>query len=145
MRALLDTSVLVAAFIEGHPAHAQALPWLQRAKDHKIEGVVAAHSLVELYAVLTTLPVRPRLSPAAAWRLIQENLLADFEIVTLSKADYQKALQTLAQGQLSGGVVYDALIAYAAEKAHVDHLVTLNPEDFRRAWPAIAGRVLALR
>lgn len=36
---------------------------------------------------------------------------------------------------LAGGVVHVALIARAAEGAHVDRLVTLNAAGFRRAWP----------
>lgn len=142
MKVLLDTSVLVAAFIERHPDHPQALPWLQRVKRKEIEGAVTSHSLAELYAVLTALPVRPRIAPGVAWRMIRENVLADFKIITLSKADYRAVVQGLAEGQISGGATYDALIARAAEKARVDHLVTLNSEDFRRVWPKIASRVL---
>jgi predicted nucleic acid-binding protein len=63
MKVFLDTSILVAAFVEGHPYHTQALPWVQRAKRREIQGVIAAHTLAELYAVLTALPVRPRISP----------------------------------------------------------------------------------
>jgi len=36
---------------------------------------------------------------------------------------------------LWGGSVYDALIARAAEKAVVEHLVTFNASHFRRVWP----------
>ena len=59
MKILLDTSVLVAAVVESHPAHSQALPWLQRVRNNVDTGLVAAHSLAELYAILTTLPVQP--------------------------------------------------------------------------------------
>ena len=141
MKVLLDTSVLVAALVESHPNHVQALPWVQRAKRTEIEGVIAAHSLAELYAVLTSLPVRPRILPETAWRLIQENLFSDFEIITLSKADYRAVLQTLAKNQISGGATYDALITRAAEKAQVDRLLSLNADDFRRVWPKMASKV----
>ena len=57
MRILFDTSTLVAAVVEGHPAHVAAFPWLQRVKDKAETGIVAAHSLAELYAILTRLPV----------------------------------------------------------------------------------------
>jgi predicted nucleic acid-binding protein len=58
MKVLFDTSALVAAMVEGHPRHEQAWPWLQQAKAGKVQGVVAAHSLAELYAVLTVLPLQ---------------------------------------------------------------------------------------
>ena len=63
MKILFDTSVLVAAMIEAHPMHEAALPWLQQVSDQSETGLVAAHSIAELYAVLTTLPVRPRFPP----------------------------------------------------------------------------------
>jgi predicted nucleic acid-binding protein len=44
MRVLFDTSVLVAAMVELHPAHEKALSWLQRAKDGTHQGFVAAHT-----------------------------------------------------------------------------------------------------
>jgi predicted nucleic acid-binding protein len=142
MKVLLDTSVLIAAFVEGHPDHERALSWVQRIKSREIAGAVAAHSLAELYAVLTVLPIRPRISPEGAWQIIRENLLTGFEIITLSTADYRTVIQALAAGHISGGAIYDALIARAAEKARVDYLVTLNPDDFRRVWPPLTERVL---
>jgi predicted nucleic acid-binding protein len=142
MKVLLDTSVLIAAFVEGHPDHERALSWVQRIKSREIAGAVAAHSLAELYAVLTVLPIRPRIPPEGAWQIIRENLLTGFEIITLSTADYRTVIQALAASHISGGAIYDALIARAAEKARVDHLVTLNPDDFRRVWPPLTERVL---
>ena len=74
MKILFDTSVLVAAVVQPHPMHSRALPWLKRAKAGEYDFVVATHTLAELYAVLTTLPVKPRISSSTAWRLIQENI-----------------------------------------------------------------------
>jgi predicted nucleic acid-binding protein len=141
MRVLLDTSVLLAGMVEGHGRHQEALPWLQRVKSHELVGVIAAHSLTELYAILTALPLRVRISPAAAWQLIQENLLEDFEAVALSETEYYTALRALS---LSGGVgdaVSEALIARVAAKAEVDCLVTLHPEEFQRVWPQGAAKI----
>jgi predicted nucleic acid-binding protein len=135
MRVLLDTSVLLAGMIEGHSHHAVALPWLQRVKGHELEGVVAAHSLAELYAILTALPLRVRIPATAAWQLIQENVLEDFEAVTLADTEYYTVLRNLSLCGGLGDVVSEALIARAAAKAGVDFLITLYPEDFRRVWP----------
>ncbi len=60
MKILLDTSVLAAAIIEAHPAYETAFPWLQKVKNKKAAGVVAAHSIAELYAILTTLGSQPK-------------------------------------------------------------------------------------
>lgn len=143
MKVLLDTSVLVAAMVEAHPAHARALPWLQRARRQEVKVVVAAHTLAELYAVLTRLPVQPSISPAVAWQLIRENVLTTFEVIALSEQDYRSVLESLSRRGITGGATYDALIAHAASKAAVDQLVTLNEKDFSRIYPDLAERIIA--
>jgi len=143
MRILLDTSVLVAAMVEAHPAHLQALPWLQKAKDSTYTGLVAAHSLAELYAILTTLPVHPRIHPAVAQQLIKSNVLDKFEIVPLSGEDYTAVIDRLADLGIIGGATYDGLILHAASKADVDQVVTLNEKDFRRVYPALADKIIS--
>ena len=135
MKVLFDTSVLVAAIVEAHPRHSQAASWLKRAKSQEIEYLAACHTLAELYSTLSGLPARPRISPADAWRLVQENVSGSARLIALSAADYAATLQRAAEKGLSGGVIYDALIARAAEKAGADRLLTLNESDFRRVWP----------
>jgi hypothetical protein len=44
-------------------------------------------------------------------------------------------MEEMAEHGLSGGVVYDALIAGVARKLAVDRLLTLNAHDFLRIWP----------
>ena len=141
MKALLDTSTLVAALVEGHEAHDRAFPWLQRAHRREIEGLVA-YTLAELYAILTRLPVKPRLSAARTWQIIQQDVLTPLEVVALSSEDYRAVLAHLSQEEIVGGVVYDALIAQAALKAGVDVLVTFNPKDFLRTYPDLTAQIL---
>lgn len=145
MRILFDTSVLIAAMIEGHSAHRVALPWLQRVKAKADAGLVAAHTLAELYAVLTRLPVSPRISPAMALRLIQNNVLDTCTVVTLSDSDYTALLNHLADLGIVGGAVYDGLLMHAAWIAGVDRVVTLNAHDFRRVYPALADIIFSPR
>jgi predicted nucleic acid-binding protein len=142
VRVLADTSVLVAAMVESHPDHGRAFPWLRQAVTGEVALVVSAHSLLESYAVLSTLPVRPRLRPDTARRLIRDNVEAVATIVDLDLADYQAVLGDMSAMALSGGVVYDALAARAARKAAVDKLVTLNPNDFMRVWPEGSDRIV---
>ena len=135
MNVLFDTSVLVAAIVQPHPMHSRALSWLKQAKAGELRYLIASHTLAELYAVLTTLPVTPRISPATAWRLIRENVETAATVIPLTPTDYRLVLKRLAELGVSGGVIYDALIARAAQKAQVDRLLTLNPDDFARVWP----------
>ena len=146
MRALLDTSVLVAALVRSHPAHPRCLPWLGRALAGELELVLAAHSLAELHAILTSLPVKPRISPRTARALAEENRLRPrpigiAEVIALDVEDYLVVLGAAADRGIAGGAVYHALIARAAELAEVDELVTLDPEDFRRVWASGVDRV----
>ena len=143
MKVLLDTSVLVAAMVEAHPAHTLALPWLQKAKTRIHTGLVAAHSLAELYAILTTLPVQPRILPATAYQLIKRNVLDSLEVVALTQEDYAALIEHLSETGLLGGTTYDALILGAAWKANVDQVVTLNEKDFRRIYPGLSEKIVS--
>ena len=134
MSILFDTSTLVAAFVGGHPSHSRALVWLQRAKRGEFPLFLANHTLAELYAVLTTLPVTPRIVPSVARRLIEENTRFAAKSISLTSTEYRTVLGRLADLDLTGGVVYDALILKAARKAGAQQLVTSNVSDFERVW-----------
>jgi len=135
VKILFDTSIIVSGIVETHPMHAKCLPWLQRAKAGEVECIVVSHTLAETYAVLTTLPVKPRISPLVAQRLTDNNLQEIARIVPLTIADYWNTIQRMTAMGLSGGTIYDALIATVARRLSVDKLLTLNTDDFRRVWP----------
>jgi len=128
--------------VESHPAHARALPWVQRVQDGVDIGLVAAHSLAELYAIFTTLPVQPRIPPAVAQQLIN-NILGRFKVVFLSDEDYIAVINHLSDLGIVGGATYDALILHAAVKANADRVVTLNEKDFLRVHPALADKIVS--
>jgi predicted nucleic acid-binding protein len=135
VKVFFDTSVLVAAMLEKHPHHGRALPWLRQAARGEVEFLVAAHSMAEMYSVLTTYPARPRISPSSARRLIRDNVEKTAKVVSLAAADYASVLERMSELGLAGGAVYDALLARAAEKAAAERLLTFNPGDFARVWP----------
>ncbi|MFZ5911272.1 MAG: PIN domain-containing protein [Chloroflexota bacterium] len=143
MKILLDTSVLVAAMVEAHPAHGRGKTWFNRVTSGTDKGLVAAHSIAELYSILTTLPVHPSISALDAQQLIRQNVSEKLEIVSLSSEDYLQTVDQLAGIGIVGGATYDALILRAAETAKVDLVVTLNEKDFRRVNPNLAGKVVA--
>jgi predicted nucleic acid-binding protein len=136
MKTLFDTSILIAALVESHPMHEIAFPWLKQAKIKAFELVIASHTLVELYAVLSTLPIKPRISPAVAWRLIHENIEAVSKVISLTSSEYSAIIKRLSESGIIGGIVYDALIAKVAQKAGVKRLLTFNSNHYKRVWPA---------
>jgi predicted nucleic acid-binding protein len=143
MRALLDTSTLIAAMLPDHIHHAHALPWLSQAKAGAFEFVCSAHSLAEVYAVLTRLPRKPPIGPDDALRLIQENVTSHARAYSLSADEYALLIESLARSGIIGAAVFDAVIARVCELNAVDYLVTLNAADFLRVWPAGAARIIS--
>jgi predicted nucleic acid-binding protein len=138
---LFDSSLVVPALVVEHPEHERALPWIDRVAEDEIEAVLAAHTLAEVYATLTVLPGSPRISPRMASEMMRQSL-AKVQIVPLTAADYRRTVERMANMGLPGGLIYDALIACAAEKIHADGLVTFNVGHFRRVWPEGRDRII---
>lgn len=130
---MLDTSVLLAALIADHSAHSRVARCLERLRSEQSVLMLCAHSLAELYAVLTRLPVSPRIGPDLARRLIVENVQGlELEIVALDARDYSAAIQRMADVGEIGGAMFDMLIVQAARKAKAESILTLNEGDFNR-------------
>ena len=144
MKVLFDTSVLVAAFLERHEFHDRALAWFQMAERKEIDGVVSAHSLTEMYKVLTGMPSRPRIIAVQLWDFIRDRIAPVFEIVALTDMDYLEALERFARLDIRGGTIYDALIAHAAVKANAERIVTFNESDFIRVSAGLLVRITTL-
>lgn len=141
MKVFFDTSVLVAAFVPAHPRHERAFVRVRRARSGEDRMVIATHTLAEAYSVLTTLPLSPRIAPAAAARILRENLEGHADLQALTAADYREVVRHLGDAGLAGGIIYDALACRAAIRAGADLILTFNPKDFTRAWPDSGVRV----
>jgi predicted nucleic acid-binding protein len=137
LKVLFDTSIIVAALWLEHPEHNKCLPWLKQVQNQEIQGVICTRTLAELYRVLTSLPIKPRLSSQITKKLIDINL-KHFEIIPLTTEDYQEVLQQMVNLNLMGGGFYDALIAHIAIKYNFNHILTLNTKDFIRLGEHIA-------
>jgi hypothetical protein len=98
VKVFFDTSVLVAASEQGHPHYRQALPALRRVTARRDQGYMSVHSIADMYAALTRLPVQPRIHPAEAVRIISDNILPHFETVPVGKKDYTEALRLVGDG-----------------------------------------------
>jgi predicted nucleic acid-binding protein len=144
MKIFCDTNVLIAAFLANHPQHNSARPVVTRVKAGQDEGFIAAHSLAEVYAVLTRLPGANQVPPLVAWKLISENLLQDFSIVNLTAKEYANALEDAADKGIEGGKTYDALLLAAAAKVTADRIYTVNVRHFQSlAEPALRSHIVA--
>ena len=129
---LFDTSVFISAFVRSHPHHDRAISWVQKIKNGDFQLLVSAHTLLECYSILTGKILLPRISPSEAQQIIKENILRDAKVITLTIKDYSDLTTFCSTSLLSGGIVYDAQIYYAAKKGNADHLLTFNQKHFRR-------------
>lgn len=129
-RFALDTSCMVALVCTWHERHGDAVAAVESRLDRGATVAVAAHALVETYAVLTRLPPPHRLAPADAWAVVQGNFVESAMVVTLSGRDHVALLGRLADSGIGGGRSYDAIIAACAVKANAVELLTFNPRHF---------------
>lgn len=132
MPSLVDTSVFVAGMIPSHTHHASSLSLIQKFHKGHLQGLICAHSLAEFYSVLTAYPIRPRISGEIGERLVVENILPHFEIISLSKTDYLEAIKRVKTYHLQSGAIFDALILQAALKGKATSLYTWDKGDFER-------------
>ena len=91
--------------------------------------VLAAHSLVETYSVLTRLPPPSRLRASDAIALIEANW-RDAPVVHLTGDETWGVLRDAERRGVTGGRIYDMLIARAALKAGASTILTWNLRDF---------------
>jgi predicted nucleic acid-binding protein len=63
--------------------------------------------------------------------------------ITLDEEDYFSTVTAVAAANISGGTIYDSLIARCALKARADVLYTWNTSDFTRLGPDVARIVRA--
>jgi predicted nucleic acid-binding protein len=132
MKVFFDASVLVPVVTDqlaNHPVAFECFTTLL-----KQDGVVvctSAHALAECYATLTALPLRRRISGPEALRLIEANFIQRLKVISLTQADYHKALRLVAGLGRISGQIYDALHLIAATKETCERLYTYNERHFQ--------------
>jgi predicted nucleic acid-binding protein len=134
-----DTTVLFAASDAGHVHHARSLALVTKATPAR--AFVAAHSLAELYATLSSAPA-PRMRRVDHVLEAVEHVAEAFSPVTLGLDDYLWVLRRAAATGSRSGRVYDCLILKCAERAKVDDVYTWNVGHFTSvAWPEMAAKI----
>ena len=124
-----DSTVAVAAIFPASTNYADASVRLKAAGN---DAVIINHGLAEVYRTLTG---RLKLPPKAAAQLVEGVLLAKFKEAALSRGDYAQAVKTMAQRNLSGPIIYDALHAQGARKVGASVVHTYNPDHFKKVAP----------
>ena len=138
MKEFFDTSVLIAAFHGGHVHH---LPSLKRfAAAEKRHSACGLHSVAEVYAVMTALPVKPMI-PAEQALLFVEEVRTRLTLVSLYAEEYFAAIQDVGSRGFTGGRVYDALLLACAAKSKAQAVYTWNLKHYQLLAPDLAPRI----
>jgi predicted nucleic acid-binding protein len=129
VKALFDTSVLVPTFLGDHEHHEASLDVFLRFG--KRQACCAAHSLAEVYATLTRMPGKYRVSCEQAMLFLAE-IRQRLTLVALDEDEYYATIEQASALGVRGGTVYDALLARCALKARAETLYTWNVKHFQQ-------------
>ena len=130
MKIGVDSSVIIAGVHAAHPYHAPAVDWLTRMLPvHDL--IIAHHSVLEAYAVLTRLPGDHRVTPSEARDLLTVSVKENMTIAEYSSEGIWAALGSFVMTAVVGGHSYDAFVANILHSAGVDAIATFNPAHFR--------------
>lgn len=118
--------------VQTHRAHGEVVRWWKGR-----EVALSGPALAETYSVLTRLPGDLRLQPTDAARLLRERFVEPLVLGVKASRAVPEALSRLG---ISGGAVYDALVALAA----VAHDAALATRDLRArpTYEAVGARVV---
>jgi predicted nucleic acid-binding protein len=137
LKRFFDSSVLVPVFYADHPQHASSTKvFLEAGKD----DFCALRTLGEVYATLTGLPLRPRITSSEGISIVRQ-IRERLTLIALSEQEYVSALEFASSESIVGAAAYDALIAHCALKARADILLTWNFRDFARLGSTVAQLV----
>jgi predicted nucleic acid-binding protein len=135
VREFFDTSVLIAAFWGGHANHEASIQ--QFAKAEKKHSHCAAHTLAEVYATMTALPVKPLIPPEQVLLFIEE-VRKRLSVVALEPEEYYETIRRAADRGLTSGRIYDALLMSCAAKSNAEVIYTWNLKHFHSIAPELA-------
>lgn len=138
MKAFLDSSVLVPVFYGDHVHHEASLKLFIRL--NRESGCCGAHSLAEVYASLTRMPGKYRISGEQAM-LFVGGVRERLSTIALSGDEYFSSLQGSAALGVVGGAIYDALLARCALKSKAETIYTWNTRHYMLLGKEVAGRL----
>ena len=138
MKEFFDTSVLIASFWRGHPQHEASLKLFAAA--NKKKSACALHTLAEVYATMTALPVKQLIPTDQALLFVQE-VRERCAVVTLDEDEYYGTIAQAAEDGFASGRIYDALLLRCADKVKADAIYTWNLKHFRAINPRLADRI----
>lgn len=130
MKVYFDTSVLVAAVVDQLEQHEKAFELFAEYCSGRVDGYISSQTLAECYDTLVSLPLKRRIQPVEAQKLIEENFEKNLKVLNLTPTNYSQAIQRARNQGLKSGTIYNALHIIAAEKEGCETLYTFTPKAF---------------
>lgn len=128
----VDSSAAIPLPVQTHTAHRDVVDWWRGRS-----GALCGHALAETYSVLTRLPGDLRLTPADAARLLRERFERP---LTLDSETARRLPDVLAELDVAGGAVYDAMIGVVALEHDLE--LATRDERARATYRAVGARVV---
>lgn len=122
MRVLIDTNVLLDFLAVREPFAADAVRILDACDKKVVTGMVAAHSITDMFYIL-------RKNMTTAER--REALTALCRILTVQQLDEKLLMNALEDGCFED--FEDCIQYHSAKKADADFIITRNKDDFRNS------------
>ena len=138
MKEFFDTSVLVATFHRGHVHHEASISAVKSANSST--SACALHTLAEIYAVMTALPVKPPIQPEQALLFVEE-IQKRLTPISLSLNDYKETIEAVAGRAYRSGRIYDALLLRCAMKWESGIIYTWNLKHFQGIFPELSSKI----
>ena len=134
MRAFLDTNVLIAVFQGEHPDHQASLKCLTGFEPNT--GCCGGRSLAKVYSSLTLMPSRQRVTADTAMLFI-DNIRERLSTIALTGDEYVEALKATAEPGITGGSLYDVMLAQCALKSGADVIYIWNGKHYAQCGPGV--------
>jgi len=134
----LDTNVLIAASVVGHPHHEACSRRVSLSE--RSEVACAAHSMAECYSNLTRAGKGYGIPPLSAIEIVK-SFSSSFMLVSLTAHETMQAIRDAAERGIAGPPLYDALLLACARKVQARAIYTNDVSDFRRIAPDLASRI----
>ena len=126
MKALIDTSILVAAIIANEPFHTECDQLLDQP-----EMGLYTHGLTEAFSTLTSGRKSFKMRPSLASSILEEDYAPFLSFISLSPTETLRAMRDAEARGVRGGAIFDYLHLVAARKANATTLYPLNVSHFR--------------
>lgn len=95
------------------------------------QACCGAHSLAEVYSTLTRMPPPYRFRPEQAM-LFLSDIQSRLSLIALDADEYFHAIDAFAAIGVTGGAIYDGLLARCALKAKAEFIYTWNVRHYQQ-------------